>query len=69
MIVIKTCLNCQERHIGCHSHCERYQEAVKRNKLIKRKRELEFIADFFNFQRLKDISLAKAKKIKAGRKK
>ena len=37
-----SCLNCEKRHVGCHSSCEEYAE-FKRNfmeqKEIKRKQE------------------------------
>ena len=36
------CLNCEKRHVGCHSSCEEYAEfkrKKKKKKEIKRKQE------------------------------
>lgn len=33
----KPCLNCTERHIGCHADCERYAEAIAKQQAAKSK--------------------------------
>ena len=65
---MNTCFNCQERHLGCHDFCSRYQDAVKKNEVIKHNRQMEYIGDYLNMKRRLDVSLAKARLIKSGRK-
>lgn len=35
------CKGCEERHIGCHSHCETYAELKKRIEEDKKRRRAE----------------------------
>ena len=43
------CKGCTERHIGCHSNCERYaadvEERAKRNALINAAKAREYMID------------------------
>lgn len=65
---MRVCKDCTDRHIGCHSRCERYQEEVRFNNQVKRNRELEYIGDYLNVKRRLEVGLKRAKMIKAGRK-
>lgn len=41
---MKKCQNCKERHIGCHDHCESYQEWKKeQNRIAKAKQKYQLI--------------------------
>ena len=35
------CKNCQERHLGCHSHCEKYLKEKKLNDERRAKERIE----------------------------
>ena len=39
-----SCLDCKERYLGCHDHCERYlkekAERLEKNRELKKKRSL-----------------------------
>ena len=65
---MNVCRDCQERHIGCHSRCERYLEAVKQNEVVKRNRELYDIGDYLNMKRRLEVGIKRAKLIKSGHK-
>lgn len=33
------CYHCKDRHIGCHSNCERYLKEVEENEKIKKEKD------------------------------
>lgn len=41
MPIIRVCLDCQDRKVGCHSTCEGYLKAVESYQKIKSKKERE----------------------------
>ncbi|WP_236915708.1 hypothetical protein [Clostridium sp. Cult2] len=34
----KTCINCEDRHLGCHSKCKKYQEFKKEREKFRKKK-------------------------------
>lgn len=50
---MKTCLNCTERYLGCHSRCEKYKaEKIKTEQAHKRRDEyIENYNVMFNLSR------------------
>ncbi len=45
------CYNCQERHIGCHSNCEKYLNYKRRKDVIKKRRQEFKILEMGGFLR------------------
>ena len=37
----KSCINCKDRKVGCHSICEKYLNEVKENEKLKEKKRIE----------------------------
>jgi len=35
------CKGCKERYVGCHATCEKYQDFLKRNEVIRKKRKYD----------------------------
>jgi len=38
---IKSCIDCTERYLGCHDHCEKYQAEKAAHNEIKKKAQKE----------------------------
>lgn len=41
MAIIYSCKDCSERHIGCHSECEKYKDCTNKSHEINDKRFVE----------------------------
>lgn len=64
-MTINHCWNCQERHIGCHAHCEKYLQYAKEREQIIKARQAEHNKDFLEVQRhreFKDLMILKRKR-------
>lgn len=59
------CKGCQNRHVGCHSKCEIYQEYKKKQDALLRAKNLYKEADALLVQRTIDKATMHAKKKKA----
>ena len=60
-----TCKGCQDRKIGCHARCEKYQRFAKEREQIIKARQAEQNKDFLELMRhreLKDIMIMKRKR-------
>lgn len=44
----KKCLNCEERHIGCHTNCIYYQLYKMENEKLKEQLYIESLINFRN---------------------
>lgn len=44
--MIKSCKGCEERYLGCHDHCEKYQSEVQAMLEIKRKMRADKVKDY-----------------------
>ena len=47
---MSSCLNCQERYLGCHDRCEKYQAAKEKNEEMKKKRCEMLYSEYNNYQ-------------------
>lgn len=51
---MKNCINCKERHLGCHDNCEKYKNDIEENKIIKEEqKKFNNVVNFEN--RLKGV--------------
>lgn len=44
------CKDCKERYLGCHSKCEKYQNAKKRNDELREKERMEKYTNYEYWQ-------------------
>lgn len=53
--MVCSCLNCKDRHIGCHSECEKYIAFKKEHDTIKEKinHEKKLISDYYGMKERK----------------
>lgn len=50
MAIIYPCKDCSERHIGCHSECEKYKDCTNKARQIREKRAINNQKDDDKFQ-------------------
>ena len=44
------CLNCQDRYLGCHDHCEKYQDASEQWRTLKQQIKSERFDEYFSYK-------------------
>lgn len=62
-----TCLNCHDRHVGCHAECEKYKEARAalddRNKVYRKDKDKRDLALTYTIE---DVRRKKKERTKKG---
>jgi hypothetical protein len=65
----KTCKDCPDRVVGCHSSCEGYLHRVQRNKVIAENRKADAIMKGYDYDKHCKINAQRIKDIQRGKKK
>ncbi|MBQ5624699.1 MAG: hypothetical protein IIU95_02980 [Phascolarctobacterium sp.] len=60
------CKGCERRHVGCHAHCEIYQEYRKKQDAYLKAKNLYREAEALEMKRIIDKAAMHAMKEKAG---